>query len=332
MRPTSDLDLGPLTDGVGLGGRLRAIGADNLLVLTAVVGLLLLLVPLAVLVGLLATGNTSDGGALVLLAMLVAAGAYVVGQLGRTAGASGGFAAFARCNGLELVTGVAAPSYAGSDFAAGTHVVRQAVRTRGPSYVEVGERFRVTTPGSRPDGRRPEVYLRVLLHRPWPPVEALPAALRDRAQALSGTGTEPVRVEVAGAELTVLGSRPLEVRDPARVAEAFALADALVAWVAPSTTTTTPAAPEALPPNGPTGPTGRTRADLAPRRGRGPVATALAAVALLVVGPVAIAVFFSAVDDDLGNEQSARFVVGLVVLGALAVVGAVVRWLVQGRR
>lgn len=331
---TLAFDEGPLHSRGGVASRLRVIASDNLALLGATIGVLLVVVPLAVLVGLVATGNTGDTGALALIAMLVAGGLWTLVDVMRRAGTSSAVERFALVNGLDLILSTSGTRYAGSLFADGSHVVHQALRTRNGRFVEVGDMFRVAAPlgaaaGAVLPGQAatstappPRLFLRARLaghvRRTPADVELVTPELDAALSSFAGTHA----IEVSGEELTVFGSRPLDPTGPGRIAEGFALAEALVGR-----------ADELLVDQ----PSWRADGvDVVPdgRRGRPwtPVRTVGALLAMLVVVPVLVAVVMSILDDGLrGNEPAARLVVGVLVLAIVLVVGAVVRASTGGR-
>lgn len=223
-----DLNFQPLARNHGLRGRARAVGANPLWVMGGMIGVLLVVIPSAVFVALLLDGRAyDDWGVVALVAMLVAAGAFCVGQVLHEAGRGSALAAFAHANELDLVVAKAQPGYAGSLFADGSHIVQQSVRTQDARFVEVGERFPVTGPQRRGAPATPELFLRGRLagrSAPWATTDAGPE-LHERLTAFAGTYV----VEVFRDELTVFGSKRLDPTRPGRMAEALALTDALVA-------------------------------------------------------------------------------------------------------
>jgi hypothetical protein len=320
---TRDLDLTPLTGRAGVRDRARVVAADHLSLMGSTVAALVVLVPLVVLVALAATGNATDAGGLVLLVGCLVGGLYAVSDVWRKAGPAAALGAFARANGLVLQRSAAAPHYAGSVFADGSHVVRQSVRTPEEDFVEVGDRFPAPRGGAR-RVQRPALFLRARLSgraAGGPTARGLvPRELHDAIERFAG----PYRIEVAGDELTLLGTRELEAARPGRVQEAFALLDRLVelaeSRLLPSPGSTAEPTPSGIPvPELP-------RPTALRGRRRGPLRVVGMTLALLVVGPLVLAVVMSVVDDQLrGNEGVARLVVGLVVAAMLVAVAWVAR-------
>lgn len=336
MTRNRNLDYGPLARRAGLGSRLRAASTSNLMVLGGTVGILLVIVPVTVLVGLVATGNATDVGGLVVLAMCFGGGVYALVDVLRKAGSADAFAAFARANDLTLVRGSTAPDYAGSLFADESHAVYQSVRTRDDAFVEVGERFPTTAPRSSRQPNRPELFLRARLagratHDPHEG-ELVTPELDDALSRFAGT----YAIEVSDDELTLFGSRELDVVRRDRVEEAFALADELVAR-ANATLVRSPR------PGAPAGETqstlsgipipARTRPEPPRGRLRRPLTIVGWTLALMVGGPIVIAIVMSVLDDHLrGADAAARLVVSLVVLAAMAVVARVLKAALTPRR
>ncbi len=332
MTSTRDLDYSPLRRGATLRALLGAARSSNLLVMAGTVGVLLVLVPLVVFVALVATGNATDVGGLVVLAMCFGGGCWVLFDLGRRSVGADAFESFARANDLTLVRASTVQHYAGSVFADGSFAVDQSVRTADRTFVEVGDRFPTTAASFELHGHhrpnRLELFLRARLSRsPAGSVDdielispdLLPAALHDELSRFAGA----YRIEVSGDELTLFGTRGLEVRSPARVREAFDLLDALLTELDP---TRGPSSGAPAPEGGPGRP--------APDGGTpGPLRVVAWTLALVVVGPIAIAIVFSVLDDHLrGNRGVARLAVGALVVVVLAVVGRVVRAALTPRR
>ena len=159
MTRTRDLDFTPLTRRTGFTARLRAAIATPRMVIAGTVGMLLVVVPAGVLVGLVATGNASDVGGLVLLAMLLAGGVYVMVDILMQSGGASALRDFAGANDLVLVDSTLAPHYGGSLFADESHAVGQSVRTQGEPFVEVGERFPTAVPAGSRRPSRPQLFL-----------------------------------------------------------------------------------------------------------------------------------------------------------------------------
>lgn len=313
MTRNRNLDHAPLARRGGLGPRLRGASTSNVVVMGGTIGILLVVVPLVVLVGLLATGNATDVGGLVLLAMCFAGGVYVLVDVLRKGADADALSRFAAANDLTLVRGSVAPHYAGSLFADESHAVHQSVRTRDDAFVEVGERFPTTAPRGSREPNRPELFLRARLAGPATrdPSELVTPELHEALSRFAG----PYAIEVSGDELTLFGSRELDVVRPGRVEEAFALADELVSRASTGLVPT---------PTHPEPPRGRT-----PR----PLRVVGWILALMVGGPLVIAILMSILDDHLrGAGSAARLVVSLVVLATMAVVGRLVRAAVTPRR
>lgn len=332
MTAADDLDYAPLGAHTGLRSRMRAIGSNPLMEMGATIGVLLVLVPLVVSVALVATGNLSDPGAAACLVMLVAGGIYTCWSVQRESAKAGAFGLFATVNGLTWVHGTTATQYAGSEFADGSHIVNQSVRTPDTDFLEVGDRFTVTRPGL-PRGavgaglggragvpltgtaspyRSPQVFLRARLAggatgAPGDGVLVTPE-LRAAIEDFAGDHV----VELTASELTVLGSRPLGVDDPVRVRRAFELVEELAAMNARS--------PRA---------SGATQAATEDRAAaRHPFRVVLAVLALMVVGPVVIALVMSSLEDVIPMRGN-RALAGVVVLGIVAVVLVVVMWVMR---
>lgn len=348
MTRSRRLDLTPLFRPVGLGDRLRTIGANPLTVLGLAIGVLLVVVPLIVVVALFATGNATDVGGLAVLALLLAGGAWVVGSELHKAGADGAFGSFARVNHLTLVRATAAPEYAGSQFADGSHVVLQSVRTRRLPIVEVGDRFPVTSVGVAPSPiggvtaarqNRPEVFLRAQLAGPAAREpqddELVTPELHERLTRFAG----PYTIEVSGDELTFFGSRALDTAGPGRVEEAFDLADELAdranAALVPEAhrTATLPFRYERPDDDRPAPylPGGR-QPKRSGWRGR-PAKVVALGLAFLVGGTLVIAVGMSVLDDVLGgNRLAVTVVVAVIVVVVFAVAARIARTLTARRR
>lgn len=318
MSVRRDLDYDSLGRGPGLRERLRALGGDPRLVIGGTIGVLMVVVSAVVLVALVATGNATDGGGIAVLVMVLLGGVYVVADATGQAGGASAMTAFARANELVPLGSSMATHYAARSFAAGRCAVRQGVRTRDALFVEVGDRAAVTARRAAQGDVDPEVYLRVRLAGPVEPGSELVTPELDEALTRFAG---PYVVDVAGDELTLLGSRPLEPRRSGRVAEAFALADALaeragsrrVVGAGPDLTKP-PLEPE-------------------PARRRSPWAIAAWTVGLLVVLPLGFAVVMSSLDDGLrGNRPAARAVVGLLVVLLIALAGWLVRLALTPRR
>lgn len=314
------LDLRPLEGRPGARLRLQALGANNLWVMGAVLGLLLVAVPLVVAVGLLLTSNVEDRGGWVVLAMVFVGGVCVVVDLWLKTGKADAFAAFAAVNGLSLTRGRLVPDYAGRAFASESALVVQSVRTAEPAFLEVGDRMPSTTPRSRWHQVGPQLFLRVRLAGPaaGPPTE-LPPVLHDRIERF----TEGYSLEVLGDELTLFGERALGVPEADRLVEALDLAGELRRW-ADQTLVVEPAPP--------TDPGGSAASPGRGSRMRGPWQAVLWILGLLIVFPLLVAVVMSVADDRLrGNLGGARLVVALLVLVAFGLVGWTARRLTRPR-
>lgn len=253
----------------------------------------------------------------------------------RKAGTGAGLEGFARANGLELTSSLAAREYAGSPFRSGERIVLHSLRTRTVPTLEVGDSWpmerlqvHVSDSGAVSAENAPaaEGFLRVVLHSPSRPGPAGFPMTAELDAALGGL-LGPYRLELEGGELTVLGSVPLEPARPERVTAAFELADALArqAGAAHGAGMAAPAVPVA-PAGGPPQPG-------AERRARRPLTVIAALLAMLVVFPTLIAVVMSIVDDHLpSDEGAARAVVAVLLIGITAVVSLVLRWIMAGRR
>lgn len=341
---TRDLDYAPLTRRVGLGERLRAVAANNVWVIGATVSLLIAVVPLglilffAVATPLTGGGFSGDDGVvLAVLLFFLLCGALGVTDVLAKAGGAGGFARFAEVNDLESIVGEAAVGYAASEFADGSHLVMQAVRTRERSFVEVGDRFPTTPPRDTTQENRAQLYLRVRFAGPVAGGLDEDRLVTPELAAALTRFAGPYTVEKSTYELTLTGDQALDPTSPGRVEEAFALADALGTraevvlgarrWVAGDA----PAAPEPTPSGIPV----PLVPEPAPARGRPPRVTwvVLATLAVVIGLPLALAVVMSSVEGSLrGNELGATIAVSLIIAVFLAVVGLLVRWSVAPRR
>lgn len=321
-----DLDYGPLTRRVGLRDRLRTIRTDNVMVIGTTVVALLVVIPPTVLVTLLVTGNATDSGGVALLVLLTAGGIYAAYDVARQAGGSSALLRFAEVNDLVPVSGTIVTHYAGSLFADGSHTIRQGIRTRDERFVEIGDRFPTTGPRNRGAANRAEVYLRLRLTAPVTrtpyDVELVTPDLHEALTRFAGH----YAVEASGRELTLFGTHSLAAGEEGRVREAFELADALMARTAVLAPTS--AAPVAaqqttsgIPVPALPGPR--------PAAGRRPSALKVVGwtLALMVVGPLAITVFMTSVDDYLRAEApwAIPLVVGLLIAAVLAVVQRMVK-------
>lgn len=327
MTRTRDFDYGPLTRSGGLGARLTAASSNNLMVMGGTVGALLVIVPAVVFVGLIASGNASDVGGLTVLGMLFGGGIYVLTDVLRRSGGAVAFGGFARANDLTLVRGSTVPHYAGSLFADQSHAVYQSVRTRDDAFIEVGERIPTSVPRGARRPNRPALFLRARLagraNRAPHLGEIVPPELHDALGRFAGA----YAIEVSGDELTLFGSQELGAERRGRVQEAFAITDELV----------TRANAALVPPSRPGGSAagaGPTRSGIpipAPTRlpapkgsPQGPLSIIGWALALLIGGPLAIAIVMSILDDQLREEHvAARLVVSLIVIAAGALVARV---------
>lgn len=253
----------------------------------------------------------------------------------RKAGTGAGLEGFARANGLELTSSVAAREYAGSPFRSGERIVLHSLRTRTVPILEVGDSWpmerlqvHVSDSGAVSADNAPaaEGFLRVVLHsseQSGPAGFAMTAELDAALGGLLG----PYRLELEGGELTVMGSVPLEPARPERVTAAFELADALArqAGAVHASGMVAPAV-QAVPVGGPSQPMRAPRA-------RRPLTVITAVLAMMVVVPVLFAIVMSIVDDHLpSDEGAARAVLAVLLIGITAVVWLVLRWITAGRR
>jgi len=319
-----DLDYASLTRRGGVRGRLRAASTNNYLVMGGTMGALLVLVTTVVLIGLLATSNATDVGGLVVLAMCFGGGVYVLIGVLREGGRANAFGAFATANDLTLVRGSRVPHYAGSLFADESHAVHQSVRTKVDDFLEVGERFPTTSPGSSRQPNRTELFLRARLTgqatRAPHEHELIDPELHEALSRFAG----PYAIEMSGDELTVFGSHELDVVRPGRVKEAFTLINelvnranaTLVASPRPAgPSTVTRPTPSGIPIPPPTRPQATT---VAPRR---PLTVIGWTLTLLIGGPILIAIIMSALDDHLPRtDTAARVVVSLMIVATIAVI------------
>jgi hypothetical protein len=318
-----------LTRTIRFKARLRAASGNNLMVMGGTVGVLLVIVPLSVLIGLIATGNATDVGGLLVLGMCFCGGVYVLVDILRKSGGGGALESFARANDLVLVRGSMVPHYGGSLFEDESHAVYQSVRTKDEFFVEVGERFPTTAPRSSAHPNRPQVFLRARLagRATRNPRELVTPALRGALSRFAGAYT----LEVSGDELTLFGSDGLEVERPGRLREAFVLIDELVAR-ANAELVPAPGAGAASSSSGfriPVAPRPEPRQG-SPRRPRTIIGWTLG---LVVGGAILIAIIMSTLDDHLrGNERVARLVVSLIVGAAVAAVARVAKAAMTARR
>ncbi|ROR90276.1 hypothetical protein [Nocardioides aurantiacus] len=331
-----DLDYAPLTGRPGLLPRLRAVRASNIWVYSMTVGLVILLLPLTVVVGLVPLYET-DPGFQVMMWAVAALGAYAVGAVLWQVRGESLLPAFAQTNRLDLTQGVSAQHYAGSRFADGSLMVLRSVRIREAGFLEVGDTFSAATPrrSSPTSGATGapdvEVFLRVGLagrvSQRSEGVDLLDAPLHERITRWAGT----YAVECSDREVTLHGSRGLAAHDPARVREGFELARVLrdradeLLVVGPGDV---PAAPT---PSGIPVPVRERRTALAGRPMR-PAVVVVATLGFLVVVPVLIAVAMSLVEQLSGAPWVASIVLGLVIAAAVAVAGALVRGVTRPRR
>lgn len=331
------LDYTPLTQRVGLRGRLRTLAGDNLMVMGMTVGVLLTGGPLAVFLVQVVTGNLGGFGWFC-IGFLFPCGVWVLGSGLYQAGKGGAVAAFAQANDLKLVSSTTAPDYAGSHFANGSHVVRQSVRTRGKTFVEVGDRWPVTAPKVavntvtdtvQAQARTPELFLRVRLNGRLKPgasaAEVITSDRDDELRRLTGNYT----VEVSGRELTIFGTLGLEPTEPDRMRQALELAERLAAAAnaelvgdeaAEPTTSGVPIPEITAPPAS---------------RGRlmGAVKVVGITIAFIVIVPLVIAAVMSVADDHLrGRGGLAQIVVVLLLAVVMAVVVGVVRLITTPQR
>lgn len=314
---TRDLDYRPLTQRAGVRDRLRALGRDNAMVMGTTVVALLVVIPPVILIALVATGNATDPGGVVFLVLLIAAGAYATWDVIAKTGAASALQRFAEVNDLEPLGGSTATHYGASVFADGSHMVRQGVRTREAAFVEVGDRFRTDGPRHRHDLVEPEVYVRVRLPglpRVRPGTELLTPDLHGALAHFAGT----YAVEVTGKEVTVLGSRSLDPDDEGRVAEAFAIADALQARAIDVLVAPAEVAPAA--PGAPTSPP-------VVRRPPSPWRVVGWTLALVIVVPIGFAVVMGSIDDWLRTDApwAIPVVVGLLISGVFVAI----RWVLK---
>ncbi|WP_151523803.1 hypothetical protein [Serinicoccus kebangsaanensis] len=299
--------------------------------MASVVAGLLVAVPVVVFVAMLAVGQGVLGAPIFVVVFFLAIGGYVWFDLLRQSSGGDRLAEFGRANHLIIVRSVFVPHYAGSTFGAGRASVLRSVRTRDPHFLEVGDRLPATAPRARlmqPSGRaqvephQAEVFLRARLagrvaKRTTSERDVVPPEVLGDLARFAGRYT----VEVTGDELTVFGSRPLGPTTPGRVHEAFSLTAALANHVN-QTLVTEPAAD----------PRPSEDADQrAPRRG--PLATILVTLALLILGPLLIAVVMANLGDRIDNRGAAIVIVGVLIAVLFAVIGGLLRWLnAPGRR
>lgn len=324
------LDYGPLAGSAGIAARLRAVGRSNLMVIGATIGVLMVLVTGAALVGMALTGNlTADIGALVCLLMVFFGGIYVLFDVSHKTRGGTLLEGFARANGGELLGSRMSDHYAGRSFADGSYAVQQAVRLGDeaePGMVEIGDRFPMGVPRRHQSPNEPELYLRARLAGPVPPPMRTAAGLaspelQDRLTELAG----PHRIEVTGDELTVFGTRPLEPGTSGRVQCAIELADDLAARanavLVRGAVPTTSGVPVPV--------VGRGARNT---RTIGPWGAVGLVLALMTLFPLGLAVVMSNLDDHIQGEGEARVVVSIVVLVAMVLVAGMVRLALAPRR
>lgn len=337
----ADLDYRAAERGVGPLARLRAVAANPLSVIGGTVALLLTVVPGSVLVVLLVAAVL--GGAwsigvegveiLFFLTLLTGCGAYTVYDVLRKSGGGGALEAFAKANGLRHLSGDLGTHYAGRRFVDSSHLVHTGVRTRSEPVLEVGDLFPITPVSStRPDGRKPTAYVRVvatgfLPTGPDAAASVVDPGLRAELEALLGE----VGVEVAGREVTVYGARSLEPARKGRLREVMLLAER-VALAAEDVATRTDAAPVERSAAGITIPAVPTKAPTPGRRIH-PALLVLGTLVGLIVLPVGFAVVLSALEPYLrGRDLLIAVVLPLLVAVMVAVVGVVIRLAVTFRR
>ncbi|TQL67410.1 hypothetical protein FB381_1286 [Nocardioides albertanoniae] len=340
--PSRSLDYTPLGRRVGLRARLAAIAGNNLYLLGMTVSVLLTAAGLAVFLVQLITGHVGEFGWFC-LGFLVPCGVLAAADGLRQAGRGGSVSAFARANGLEAIHGTTATSYAGSLFADGSHLVLHSVRTRGETFVEVGDLWPlggaaraadgVEDPGSAAYPER-RLFLRVKMGfsiRAGMRAEVVTPELDERLRSFAGAYS----LEISGSELTVFGRRELRPKDPLRMAEAFGLAQQLaerLAEVSRDRRRGRGRGAEKANASGIPIPQ-RHVADDAGLRTMGALKVIGITVALLVIGPLAIAVFMSAIDGGLRGREGVAQVVTLVVVSVVcAVIAGVVRMITTPRR
>ncbi|ROR90277.1 hypothetical protein [Nocardioides aurantiacus] len=329
-RGVADLDYAPLTRRHGLGARLRAVAGNNVLVIGGTVAVLMTLLPGAVVVGLVATGSAGDDVAFTVCMAVISLGGLLVvlDVLGK---AEGGEAldAFAEANDLVVLRSRTALHYASASFADGSHSVHRAVRTRGDLFLEIGERFPVGAPLDPGSERRPSAYLRARLAGRVPPRVSWTGLVTPEVDERLTRWSGPYGVELAGDELTVLGTEPLDARDAGRVEEGLDLLVQLAGRVeafaglaagrpaaepGPLVTASGITIP---PPERPGEDQGRVRR---------PLVVVAWTLALVLGLPVLLAVVMSRVGDSLlGRPVLATAVVGLLV----GLMGGAAFWLVR---
>lgn len=300
---------------IGACARARVIWSNNLMVMATVVLTVMLAGGIVGLLVMFTDDRPNDGGALFALVLLVLCTGYGFLDLWFRSGGSATLSSFAEANDLVHLPHGMARDYAAGQFATGSHLVHEGVRTRGVAFVEVGNRLR--TARIRQDNH-PEVYLRVRLpHVPERPLlvdDLVDPSLRAALAEQAGNFT----VECIGAEVTVLGDRELDIGDLQSVDEALRVAAEVRTRALFAAPTGTPLPEEEPPTPG--------------RRLVAPLGTVALVIGLLVAFPLLIALVMSSIDGFLrGNRIAAVLVVGVIVAGALALVGALVR-LISRRR
>lgn len=323
-----------------------------MLVMGTTIGVLLVLVPAAVLPVVLLSEGPTDGGAVAVVVGLLACGVYVVFDALRQTGRGSGLEEVARVNGLDLTNSTAARHYAGARFRSGERIVLHSLRTREHPVIEVGDTWstaRVRTRVSSmtntvraENAPSAEVFLRAVLSGPVRAPELLDGADDERGEARD-MGAVPGLVppdldralrefagdytlEVSGRELVLMGTQPWGPRRPERVRQSFALAEALAARVE-ETLVDGSAVQGGVPATVGTAP------EETVRRGAHPLVVVLTVLALLITGPLAIALVLSGIDDLLrGEEGAARVVVSVIITAVMGLMALVVRWLTAPRR
>lgn len=172
---TRTFDYSALSRAGGLGARLRALAGSPMLLVGATVVVLLVLATGAGLVGVLVLDPDPDGGMLAFLGLFFVAGLVAFVDVLRKTGGSAGLEAFAAANGLALTRSLTVRHYGAHAFRSGSRIVRESVRTREPRFVEVGDAWpmgplRLSTSAatgvSASDQRSSEAFVRVKLSGP----------------------------------------------------------------------------------------------------------------------------------------------------------------------